>query len=813
MLLARNATQERQHVRDTAARKDTARRPAPSGVAEHATEDPGYYLISKGRRDFERQIGFRVPVGLRLQRACRANGLAGYLGGITALTALLVFGIEWIAGSAGAAPWTLWLLGFLGLVPASSVAVSLVHRLVPVLLSPQRLPKLELAEGVPAQLCTVVAVPTMLTNRADLEAQLERLEVHYLANPDGHLYFTLLTDWLDAPQEHMPGDGDLVASLADGIERLNAQYDGPPGGGTRFLLLHRRRVWNEQEGKWIGWERKRGKLHELNRLLRGATDTTFIAVDGHPPAVPAGVRYVITLDADTRLPKASAYRLVGAMAHPLNLPRFDPRQGRVVEGYAIMQPRIAPFLPTGPHSTGFQRSVSGPGGVDPYAAAISDVYQDLFDEGSFTGKGIYDVDTFTAALTGNVPENTMLSHDLFEGVFARTGLLTDVELFEIFPSNYGVAARRHHRWVRGDWQLLPWILGVARDAAGQRTGVRIPAISRWKMVDNLRRSLAAPATFLFAVAAWVLPGVPSSLGTGVLVASIAIPAFIPVVDGLIPHRWRISLRSHLRAVGYDLFVASSQTFLVITMLAHEAWLMADAVVRTLWRLTVSRRNLLEWMPAEQAAYGADLRLRAFYRQLHWGVASPRVRVCCCSHSDRKPGPVAVPLIVLWALSPMFAWHMSLPPKVAEKTALSPRERHSLRLLARRTWRFFEKFVSAEDNALPPDNFQEDPVPVIAHRTSPTNLGLYLLSTTVAHDFGWIGVVDMAKRLEDTLDTMDRLRRFRGHFLNWYDTRDLRPLDPAYVSTVDSGNLAAHLIAVAQACRELADIDPVSVRRR
>jgi cyclic beta-1,2-glucan synthetase len=377
-----------------------------------------------------------------------------------------------------------------------------------------------------------------------------------------------------------------------------------------------------------------------------------------------------------------------------------------------------------------------------------------------------------------------------------------VELFEVFPSNYGVASRRQHRWVRGDWQLLPWILGYARDATGQRSRVRIPAISRWKMVDNLRRSLAAPASFLFAAAAWVLPGVAPLLGTGVLVASVAIAAFIPVVDGLIPHRWRMSMRSHLRAVGYDLFVALSQTFLAITMLAHEAWLMTDALVRTLWRLTVSRRHLLEWVPAGQTGYGADLRLRTFYRQLHWGLVLAMGAGLLVVVFKPQAWPSAIPLIVLWVLSPMLAWCMSLPPNVAQAKALSLKERNTLRLLARRTWRFFETFVSAEENALPPDNFQEDPLPVIAHRTSPTNLGLYLLSTTVAHDFGWIGVVDMAKRLEDTLDTMDKLRRFRGHFFNWYDTRDLRPLDPAYVSTVDSGNLAAHLIAVAQACREL-----------
>ena len=798
----RSAAREKQRSFDSAAGNGSARRPAPPGVPEHADEDPGYYLISRGRRKFERQLGFRVPVGLWLQRAYRANGIAGYLGGIAALTALLLFGIASIAGSAGAAPGTLVLLAILGLMPASSIALSLVNRLVPALLPPQRFPKLDLAEGVPDELRTVVAVPTMLTNRADLETQLERLEVHYLANPEGHLYFTLLTDWLDSPQEHMPGDGDLVAALAEGVARLNAQYDGPAAGGQRFLLLHRRRLWNEQEGKWIGWERKRGKLHELNRLLRGATDTTYMAIDGHPPAVPVGVRYVITLDADTRLPKASAYRLVGAMAHPLNRPRFDPQEGRVVEGYAILQPRIAPTLPTGPASTTYQRSVSGPGGVDPYAAAVSDVYQDLFGEGSFTGKGIYDVDTFTAALDGKVPDNTMLSHDLFESVFARAGLLTDVELFEEFPSHYGVAARRHHRWVRGDWQLLPWILGIARQMAGEKSRVRIPVLARWKMVDNLRRSLFAPALFLFAVTAWVMPHVPPLLGFAVLIGSVALPAFIPIFDGLIPRRWGISLRSHFRAVGSDLYVAALQSFLVIAMLAEEAWLATDAVIRTLWRLCVSKRNLLEWVTAAQAGYGADLRLRAFYRQLHWGVVLAVAVGVLMLALKPESWPIAAPFVLLWALSPLIAWRLSLPPKVVQTEILTQREQRSLRLLARRTWRFFDTFVTAQENALPPDNFQEIPKPVIAHRTSPTNIGLYLLSTTVARDFGWIGAVDMATRLEDTLDTINTMRRFRGHLFNWYDTRDLRPLDPAYVSTVDSGNLAGHLIAVAQACREL-----------
>ena len=803
VLLARNAAEGNRRTPPPSVESDARENePGLPGVPERAEEDPGYSLVARGRRDFERQLRFRPPLRLRMLRVCRAHGLAGYLGAIAVLTALQLCGLVFVARSAGSGPWSLAVLATLGLVPASEIAVSLVHRLVAALLPPRRLPKLELGKGVPPELRTLVAVPSLLTSLADLDEQLERLAVLYLANPEGHLHFALLTDWVDAPRECMPGDEELAGALAEGIEGLNARYEGPPGGGARFLLLHRRRLWNEQEGQWIGWERKRGKLHELNRLLRGAEDTTFVPVRGHPPSVPEGVRYVITLDADTRLPKGTAYRLVGAMAHPLNRPRFDRGEGRVVEGYAVMQPRITPSLPTGAGSTTYQRIVSGPGGVDPYAAAISDVYQDLFEEGSYTGKGIYDVDVFEAALAGKIPENALLSHDLFEGVFARAGLLTDVDLFEEFPSNYETAARRQHRWVRGDWQLLPWILGHARDAAGRKPKARIPVRSRWKMIDNLRRSLAAPSALLLAVTAWTLPSVPVLLWTGLFVGAVAVPAFIPVLDGLVPRRRGISKRSHLRAVADDAVVALSQTFLAISMLAHQAWLMADAVGRTLGRLYVTKRRLLEWVPAAQAGYGADLRLRSFCRHLRWGVVLAVAAGLLVVVLEPGTWPVATPFILLWALSPVIAWRMSLPPRLVEARLLTPQETRSARLLARRTWRFFETFVDEKENALPPDNFQEDPEPAIAHRTSPSNLGLYLLSTTVARDFGWIGGLDMAQRLEDTLDTMTRLRRFRGHLFNWYDTRDLRPLDPAYVSTVDSGNLAGHLIAVAQACRAL-----------
>ncbi len=803
VLLAENAVSERDSALGAEARDDH-RLP---DIPESPEQDPGYYLISDGRKPFEKRLGFRVPIRLRLRRVVRAVATGGYLSAIAVLTILVVAGPLYVTWAAGVNPLILMVLGILGMITASDVAVAIVNRLVPVLVPPQLLPKLELAAGVPPELKTMVVVPTLLTSRSDIEEQLERLEVHYLANPEGHLHFALLSDWTDAPVETMDDDEELLRALADGIERLNERYGRSPGGGVRFFLLHRRRLWNEKEGeigRWIGWERKRGKLNELNRLLRGATDTSFISVTGHAatPTLPTGIRFVITLDADTRLPKGTAYRLVGAMAHPLNRPRFDERERRVVGGYAILQPRITPSLPTGPDSTPYQKIISGPGGVDPYAAAVSDVYQDLFGEGSYTGKGIYDVDSFERALEGKVPENALLSHDLFEGLFARAGLATDIDLFEEFPSNYEVEARRRHRWARGDWQLLPWILGHARAGSSRKLKVRISASGRWKMVDNLRRSLSAPATYLLAVTSWLLPGVNPVLWTGLAIGSIAVPNLIPLIDGVIPQRWGISKRSHLRAVRNDAVVAALQSLVTITVLAHQAWLMTDAVVRTFWRLFISKRNLLRWVAAAQVGYSIDLRLRSFVGHLRWGVALGAVAGVLLVLLRPTAWPVAAPFVLLWTLSPVLAWRMSLPAHVPKKRILSTQQIGAARLVARRTWRFFETFVTEAGHHLPPDNFQEDPEPVEARRTSPTNMGLYLLSTMTAYDFGWIGIQEMVERLEKTLGTMNSMRRVRGHFLNWYDITDLRPLEPMYVSTVDSGNLAGHLIALTQGLNHL-----------
>ncbi len=769
--------------------------------------DPGYYLISNGRRAFEREIGFRAPVKDWLKRASAAAGIVGYLGTIALLSACVISLPLLVAVNAGAGGLTLALLVLLALVPAADLAVALVNRDVTSRHKPDLLPGLALREGVPASLRTMVAVPTVLTTQADVEEQIERLEVRYLASADGEITFALVSDWTDSPTETTPGDEDLLAAAARGIARLNRHY-GPATDGQRFFLFHRRRVWNQSEGKWMGWERKRGKLHELNRLLRGAADTTFVADHGGAPAVPAGVRYVITLDADTRLPRGVAKRLVGKMAHPLNRPLLDPLSGRVIEGYAVLQPRVTPSLPANHEGSVFQRVFSGPPGIDPYAFAVSDVYQDLFGEGSYSGKGIYDIDVFEAALQGRVADNTLLSHDLFEGIFARAGLASDIEVVEEFPERYDVAAAREHRWARGDWQLIPWILGsggIAGSAKGSdhaRYRAAIPLIGRWKMADNLRRTLSAPAILLALLAGWMLPLASAAVWTDFIVATIALPRLLPFFAGLVPRRQEISKRSHVRAVAVDLALASSQIALLITFLAHQAWLMTDAIVRTLFRMLVTHRMMLEWVTAAQAKLSAQLDLQGFYRRMAGAVALAALAAAIVAYAAPRSMVLAAPFVILWMLSPAIARWVSVPPPEQGTNVVSDTDAQALRLGARRTWRFFETFVSAEDHMLAPDNFQEEPEPVIAHRTSPTNLGLYLLSAVAACDFGWTGVLDTVERLEAALTSMNGLERFRGHFYNWYGTLDLRPLEPKYVSSVDSGNLAGDLIALGNACQEM-----------
>jgi cyclic beta-1,2-glucan synthetase len=761
-------------------------------------QDPGYYLIGKGRRAFQEKMRYRPSWRQRFWRKARATGLPGYLIflGLTA-AAILLLALAATA-SLGLDADILPLLAFVGFVPASELATALVNRVVTNRWAPKILPALSLKGGVPDSLSTVLVVPVLLTNDVQVREQVAGLEIHYLSNPDARLQFILLSDWADADSETTPGDAPLLQHARDGIAELNSRY--ARGGPPLFILLHRRRLWNPMQGRWMGWERKRGKLHELNRLLRGADDTSFLDGAGARATLPPDVQYVITLDADTRLPRGAAKRLIGKMAHPLNLPEYDPVLGRVSHGYGILQPRVTPSLPIGSESSLFQWAFSGPNGLDPYAFAVSDVYQDLFEEGSFVGKGIYNVDAFEQALLQQIPENTVLSHDLLEGVFARAALASDIEVVEEFPSRYDVEVARQHRWMRGDWQLLPWILGFGHREKAR--GTRVPALGRWKMLDNIRRSLSAPAALLAFLIGWQLPTPAAWVWTAFLALVISLPPLLPILSAVIPRRKGFSLRGHARNMAHDLILASTQILFNVTFLARIAYLALDAILRTVFRLFVVRRNLLEWVTFAQTAYNRRSGSKGLTFQLLGSTAFAAV----AAGSAAMHGPVnlviAAPFLLLWLISPLIARWASQAPRVEPHLDISRQDTDALRLAARQTWSFFDRFVTAEDNYLPPDNFQEVPKGALAHRTSPTNIGMYLNVILAARDFGWIGTRETIERLEATVATLHKMERYRGHFLNWYDTENLRSLEPRYVSTVDSGNLAGNLLVVQHACAQM-----------
>ncbi len=799
--LARGSGQDERSVAQHAT--TLAREAAEGDPGDARLADPGYYLISKGRPRLEAALGFRPSVGQRLRRAAFRIHTPLYLGSIAAAT-LAILAVPLVLSSArGVSRDGLLLFAILALVPASDLASALVQRVVTQLVPPHRLPKLELAQGVPETARALVSIPMLLTDEAEVKDAVERLEVHYLADPDPELRFALLSDWSDAASETLPEDEALLATARAGVAELNRRY------GDRFWVLHRRRLWNAGEGVWMGWERKRGKLRELNRLLRGASDTSFLPLPDGAPAL-SGVRYVITLDADTRLPRESARRLIGTISHPLNLPVFDTSAGRVVDGHAILQPRVTPTLPETGFGTLFQLVFSGPRGIDQYAFAVSDVYQDLFGEGIYTGKGIYDVDAFERALSDRVPENTQLSHDLFEGIFARAGFVSDVEVFEGFPGHYEVAASRQHRWVRGDWQLLPWIFGNGPRGTPNRGAT--PLMGRWKMADNLRRSLSAPTSLATLVAGWcVAGGAAAGVWTLFIPVVLSLMTFLSFFTNLLPERRGVAKRSFLKGIVADLGIGLSQSALRAVLLAHAAWSRVDAIGRTVWRLAVTRRHLLEWVPAAQAHRAFDLRAEGFFRRMWSADGVGLAAAVLVAASESRSWILAVPFLGLWIASPLVARWISLPPRDTAATQLSPDQTRRLRRIARRTWRYFEQFLGPESHHLPADNFQETPRPETARRTSPTNIGLALLSTVAANDLGWIGTGEMLERLDATLTTLQALERYRGHFYNWYDTNHLAPLEPRYVSTVDSGNLAAHLIVLRHACLERLE-EPVQIER-
>lgn len=734
----------------------------------------GYYLVDSGICNLKNKINYRAAVTDRLSEATKRHPLAFYLG-------VMIFGIAVIEiGSIGislskdinVAIWRYILAAIAVIIPASEIILSILNWSINSLSIPKFIPKMALEEGIPEESSTVVVIPTLVNSEKRVRELINDLEVYYLANIESNLYFALLADFSDSKCEHEEKDNEIINTALEQIKKLNKKYR--PGEKDIFHFLCRYRMYNEKQGIWMGWERKRGKLMEFNSLLRGAKNTTYNVVSGDINTL-MGVKYVITLDADTVLPRDSAKRLIGAMSHTLNRARVDTKSKRVIRGYGIMQPRVSVGT-INANKTPFSRIFSGETGIDVYTTAVSDVYQDLFSEGIFTGKGIYDIDVFETVLKGEVPENTVLSHDLLEGSYARTALVTDIELVDGYPAYYNSSSKRLHRWVRGDWQLLPWLL--------KKTPLN--GVSLWKIFDNLRRSLLTPSIVLLIILALSL--LPIN-GPWILIAflSIMCPILFDVSEAVIAPTKGINLTGRLRNV----VMAAEQIFLLFCFIPYMAYLMCDAIIRTLYRLFISKRNLLEWQTAADVEAKSKKSVEAYISEMWPGSLLALIIGALAFSADIYLGLLMLVPTILWFVSPYIAYLISRE-YAPESYNYSKEDMVLLRRLSRETWAYFEDFVNSENNWLAPDNYQENPPNGVAHRTSPTNIGMGITSNLCAHDLGYIDLSDTIDRIDKIQGTIESLASFKGHLYNWYDTKTKEPLYPRYVSTVDSGNMVAYM---------------------
>ncbi len=781
---------------------------------------PSHWLSGAGRPALMRALGLHERRAAAWRTMARRTALPLYLGSLLGLTLGLV---AWVllrhsAGLVGAAPaigWTL-LAGLLMAFPASEAVVAVINRLISESARPAHLPRLALAVGIPIEHRVMVVIPAMLTDAASTQALVHRLQLHHLANPERHAQFALLTDWADADTAQLASDSDLLAEATRQIDALNARYPtcycagldeltatepAPP----RFIVLHRERRFSETEQRWIGWERKRGKLEQLIAVLAECTPlnapanpSPFIDL-GEASRIAADTKYIVTLDSDTQLPPGRLHELVGVAAHPHNQPQLDATGRAVASGYAILQPRIVTPLPKPKDLTLYHWLFAGQCGIDPYSAASSEVYQDVFGEGTYTGKGLLHVQAMHAVLSGRLPEGRVLSHDLLEGSMARCAAVTDITLIEDAPFHADVAASRVHRWTRGDWQLMPFLVeSLASDAR-----FRLRAINRWKMFDNLRRSLVAPMSLALLLLALGGAVISPWAALGLVLAAFSAGPLMGAVAGFSPSRDDIAQRHFYRQAATDLARTLWGGAWLLAQLLAQSLLALDAIVRAAYRMAISHRHLLQWTTAAAAQARAKTSLQALLRQ-HWREPVLALLLLATLFAVGTPTPwLASALCLLWGATPVWTWWVSRPRPASAEAALPMADQAYLEGIARDTWRLFERCVTEDDNHLPPDNLQTLPFDMVAHRTSPTNIGLYLLSTACARQFGWIATPELITRMEATLATLSKLQRHRGHFLNWYDTQTLAPLMPMYVSTVDSGNLSGHLLATAQACLELA----------
>lgn len=781
---------------DVAVMAIEAAKDAASKTDDTRLKHVGYYLLGKGLPKIQRQAGMKSSKIEKSRRVANRFPLTVYIGSILLLTTVFTWSLSLKAYHEGFTDWRLIVIAVIGFFGTSQLALSIVNWLATLLARPSVLPKMDYSKGIADEHRTMVVVPTLISSVAGINDLIENLEVRFLANRDANLCFALLTDFTDADAEVMPEDKMLLQTIQNKIVALNRKYNRP--ANDTFFLFHRPRKWNKAEKKWMGYERKRGKLAELNHLIQGKDGHDFLAIVGEE-YIYRSVKFIITLDTDTQLPRDAAKKMVGTLAHPLNRAVFSEKKQRVMEGYTILQPRVSNSLP-GDTVSIYGRIHGNEPGTDPYTRAVSDVYQDLFQEGSFIGKGIYDIESFEKTLGNRFPENRILSHDLLEGCYARSGLISDVQLYEEYPSRYIDDMRRRHRWIRGDWQIAGWIFPFAKGGNGKMQRNRISLLSRWKIFDNIRRSFIPVCLLAMLVFGLLVSFAPWWWASAVI--SIFL---LPVLLGLLWESFHkpddVIFAQHLNYTYTAAKDRLMQVFIDFVTLPYEAYLNADAIIRTVWRIFISKKHLLQWNPYTNQR--SQKSLSGFYKSMWFAPLLALAVFAYLGYESAIGLAIVFPLLILWLVSPFIAWHISRPVQ-SMHADLSASQKINLRMLARKTWSFFETFVTAGDNWLPPDNYQEQPVERIAHRTSPTNIGMALLANLTAWDFGYITTGQLIERTSNTLHTVQKMEKYRGHLYNWYDTESLAPLAPKYISTVDSGNMAGHLITLKQGLLTIAD---------
>ena len=786
----------------------------------------GYYLIDDGIFVLRQSMNCYGSLLYRLKHMCQPIRLSLYAGSILLLALLFTVAVFSAVNFQNKLSWftlgpefvLLFLMGVLFFIASSGLAVAVVNIVITHIFHPHALPRLDFSKGIPHKNRTIVVVPTLIGSLSDVDRLLEAIEIRYLGNQDANLFFALLTDCMDAPARNMPEDEALIAHAIAGVEALNATYiaDRP----NIFYLFHRQREWNDIDQMWMGYERKRGKLEQFNTCLRdGDMDSVNSVAFSHiigDKCLLKSFKYVITLDTDTQLPRDSAKQLIGNMAHSLNRPVFDALNKRVTKGYAILQPRTSIGLVSAAQ-TYFTKLYAGEAGIDPYTRSVSDVYQDVFAEGSFVGKGIYDIDAFRLAVDGRFPDNLILSHDLLESGYARSALVTDVDLIEEYPNSYLKDVSRRHRWIRGDWQLISWLLPRVPSAAGKVVNP-LSSLFKWKMLDNLRRSLVPVVLTIMLLLSWVTATLINSTAflantfisfngfnlAWIIFLSVIVVIYLPVIFNLAfqlanksaESTWSAHVTLACQSAGNALLMATLQ----LSFLPFEAAINIDAMINSAGRLLFSKRGLLHWYLPVYALRNACSNWQEYYKQMWIAPAVALLMLAFIIAMQLLNSAILpvwlffTPIFVLWLVAPAIAWVIS-KPIVSKQQTLSPLQISFLQTTAKLTWDYFAQFMTATDHWLPPDNVQIYPTQTIASRTSPTNMGLGLLANLAAYDFGYINKEQLLTRTDNTITSMEKLARYLGHFFNWYDTRSLQIMNPQYISSVDSGNLLGCLITL------------------